>query len=138
MRFNILFMNQGAICIIYLFDCNGFSLLNGLFSSFGEWGLLQLVDGPLTAAASLLAGLSLQCPASAAVARRLQGTGSIFVAHGLSCPVARGIFLNQGSNLCLLYWQADSLPCSHKGSPPFVFLMFIYLCLLDQLVKNLP
>ena len=62
MRFNILFLNQGAICIICLFDCNGLSLLNGLFSSWGEWGLLQLVGGPLTAAASLLAGLSLWCP----------------------------------------------------------------------------
>ena len=25
--------------------------------------------------------------------------------------------LNQGSNLCLLHWQADSLPLSHLGSP---------------------
>ena len=36
--------------------------------------------------------------------------------HGLSCSVARGIFLDQGSNLCLLHWQADSLPLSHQGS----------------------
>ena len=31
-----------------------------------------------------------------------------------------GIFLTQGSNLrlsCLLHWQADSLPLSHRGSP---------------------
>ena len=31
------------------------------------------------------------------------------VAHGLSCSVAGGIFLGQGSNLCPLHWQADSL-----------------------------
>ena len=25
--------------------------------------------------------------------------------------------LDQGSHLCLLHWQADSLPLSHQGSP---------------------
>ena len=32
----------------------------------------------------------------------------------------QGIFLTQGSNLCLLHlrhWQADSLPLYHPGSP---------------------
>ena len=29
----------------------------------------------------------------------------------------QGIFLNQGSNLCLLHCQVDSLPLSHLGSP---------------------
>ena len=28
----------------------------------------------------------------------------------------QGIVPTQGSNLCLLYWQADSLPLSHQGS----------------------
>ena len=27
------------------------------------------------------------------------------------------LFPDQGSNLCLLHWQADSLPLSHQGSP---------------------
>ena len=38
---------------------------------------------------------------------------------GLPFPLA-GIFLTQGLNpclLCLLYWQADSLPLRHLGSP---------------------
>ena len=35
---------------------------------------------------------------------------------------ACGIFLDQGSNLCLLYCQADSLPLSHQGSPVYSFL----------------
>ena len=35
---------------------------------------------------------------------------------GLPFPPAR-IFLTQGSNLCLLHWQADSLPLSHHRSP---------------------
>ena len=29
----------------------------------------------------------------------------------------RTVFLTQGSNWCLLHWQADSLPLSHQGSP---------------------
>ena len=37
--------------------------------------------------------------------------------NGLSCSAACGIFLDQGSNLCLLHWQADSLLLSHQGSP---------------------
>ena len=28
----------------------------------------------------------------------------------------QGIFLTQGSNLCLLHWQVDSLPLSYQGS----------------------
>ena len=37
---------------------------------------------------------------------------------GVGCHIfLQGIFPNQGSNLCLLYWQADSLLFSHQGSP---------------------
>ena len=35
---------------------------------------------------------------------------------GLPFP-SLGIFLTQGLNLCLLHWQAESLPLSHLGSP---------------------
>ena len=38
---------------------------------------------------------------------------------GLSCSVACGIFLDQGSNPCHLHWQVDSLPLSHQGSPNY-------------------
>lgn len=54
------------------------------------------------------------------------------VAHGLqsglnSCDawalllVVHGIFPDQGLNLCLMHWQADSFPLRHQGShlPPF-------------------
>ena len=50
----------------------------------------------------------LQFTGSVVVARRLQSTGSVVVTHGLSCSVACGILLAQGSNLCPLHWQADS------------------------------
>ena len=40
-------------------------------------------------------------------------------AHGLSRSAAGGIFLDQGSNPCLLHWQVDSLPLSPQGRPTF-------------------
>ena len=42
---------------------------------------------------------------------------SVTVAHGLSCSKACGTFPDQGSNLCLLHWQVNSLSLSHPGSP---------------------
>ena len=48
---------------------------------------------------------------------------SIVVAHGRSCSSVCGIFPDQGSNLCLLHWQAVSLPLSHQGSPSYWVLM---------------
>ena len=37
---------------------------------------------------------------------------------GLGCYfLLQGIFLDQGLNLYLLHWQADSLPLSHRESP---------------------
>ena len=36
-----------------------------------------------------------------------------------SLSLLQGIFLTQGSNSCLLCWQADSLPLSHQGSTMF-------------------
>ena len=41
-------------------------------------------------------------------ARALECMGSLVVAHGLSCPMTCGIFLDQGLNLCPLHWQEDS------------------------------
>ena len=38
--------------------------------------------------------------------------------------MVRGIFLDQGLNLCLLHWQVDSLPLSHQGSPVHLFFFF--------------
>ena len=43
--------------------------------------------------------------------------GSVVVAHRPSCSAACGIFPDQGSNPCPLYWQADSQPLRHQGSP---------------------
>ena len=48
------------------------------------------------------------------------------VVHGFSCSTACGLFSDQGSNRCLLHWQADSLLLSPKGSPcPMFFSLKI-------------
>ena len=44
-------------------------------------------------------------------------TGSAVVAHSLSCSVACAIFLDLGSNPCLLPQQVNSLALSHLGCP---------------------
>ena len=54
---------------------------------------------------------------SIVVAPMLWSTGTIVVVHELSCSVARRVFLDQGWNLRLLYWQANSLSLNHQGSP---------------------
>ena len=43
--------------------------------------------------------------------------GSAVASHGLSCPVACGIFPDQGWNLCPLHHRLDSYPLDHQGSP---------------------
>ena len=54
--------------------------------------------------------------ATVAVAHGLSSVGSIIVAHRPSCSMARGIFPEQGSNLCPLRQQAVSVPLSHQES----------------------
>ena len=41
---------------------------------------------------------------------------SVMVAYRLSGSAAGGVFLDQGSDLCPLHWQADSSPLGHQGS----------------------
>ena len=74
-------------------------------ASFSMWWLLYWKHEPQGTRASVV------------VAPGPQSTGSIVVVHGLACSVEHGIFPDQGSNSCLLHWQADSLPLSHQGSP---------------------
>ena len=82
---------------------------------------LSLVAASGGHSSSRCAGLSLSRPLL------LQSTGSrragsVVVAHGLSCSVACGIFLDQGSKPYPLHWQADSQPLRHQGSPCQLFL----------------
>ena len=72
--------------------------------------------------------------ASLVVEHGLLGTqASAVVAHGLTCPKAYGIFLDQASNLCPLHWQVGSQPPDHQGSPDRNFLNE---CLRKHLVMS--
>ena len=53
--------------------------------------------------------------------------------HGLSSSAACGVFPDQGSNLCLLLWQMDSLPLSHQ-KPNTQFYSFCDVRILGELV----
>ena len=71
---------------------------------------------------SLVAPCGLRSRGSWALEHRLSG----YVVHRLSCSSACGIFLDLGSNPCLLHWQADSLPMSHQGSPKTCLFLTVY------------
>ena len=55
---------------------------------------------------------------SVVVVPGLESTGSVVVVLRPCCSAACGIFLDQGSNLCLLCWQTDSSP---PGKPDRVY-----------------
>ena len=72
----------------------------------------------------------------------LESSGSVAVTHGLSCSTAWGIFLDQGSNPCLLHWQVDSYPRNNPGRLRIILnlvlvipihilkhLLYLHLCL---------
>ena len=85
-----------------LSSCCAWAYCSG-FSCCGAWTLCELQ--------------LLQHAGSVGEAPGLQSTGSIAMVQGLSCPAAFGVFLDQGTNPCLLHWRADSSPLSHQGSP---------------------
>ena len=107
--------------------CAGFSLLCRLFCSCTMRGSLSICH----AQASHCGGFSC-CRAQAlghmgfsscsVWAQQLRFLGPGAQAHRVSCSMACGIFLDQGSNPCILHWQVDSLPLSHQGSPITIFL----------------
>ena len=128
----------------FIFACTGSSLLRMGFSLGVAKGLYSLVVIQLCAWASRCRAWApgawlwqLPCVGSLVVAPGLQSTGSEVVARGVSCSAARGIFLGQGSNSCLLHWQVDSLPLSHQGPHnPFVFSFYYSYTLYLQLLQT--
>jgi len=64
------------------------------------------------------AGFSSWCVGSVVTAPDRSGISSAVVVHRLSCSGACEIFLGQGLNLCLLHWQADSLPLGVTKEAP--------------------
>ena len=87
-----------------------FTAACGLSLAVASGGCSQVAGRSLLTAVAFLVDL---CGAQA----------SVVVAHGLSCPMAYGIFLDRGLNPCLLIWQVDSYPLDHKGSPTHSFYM---------------
>ena len=58
---------------------------------------------------------------------------------GVGChSLLQGIFLTQGSDPCLLHWQADSLPLSHLGSPQPQLSKIIICSLLCSVLDSFP
>ena len=53
----------------------------------------------------------------------------VVVVHRLLCPVACGIFTDQGLDPCALHWQMESYPLDYQGSPrnDLVLLKIAYL-----------
>ena len=99
----------------YFFFINLFCFVFNKFIYFYFWLCwvfvsvcrLSLVAASGDHSSSQCAGLSLSRP----LLLRSTGSrraGSVVVAHGPSCSTACGIFPDQGSNPCLLHWQADS------------------------------
>ena len=79
------------------------------FSGSREKGLLSSCSSQSSRCGSFsysLAALGTQ--ASVAAACGLLSTGSVAAVHVLSFSKARGIFPDQGWNLCSLHWQEDS------------------------------
>ena len=76
----------------------------------------------LIAVASLVAEHRLYgAHTSVVVAHGPYSSGSTVVVHGLSCPTASGVFLDQESNPCSLLWQENSQPLDHQRNPDLIF-----------------
>ena len=48
------------------------------------------------------------------------GIFQVRILEWVAISFSRGSFLTQGLNLCLLHWQADSLPLNHLESPFYI------------------
>ena len=84
-----------------------------VFFPWLHWSRLLRVD-------FLQSGAALCCDTRASPCGGFSCCGAGALEPGLShctCPVACGIFPDQGSNPHPLHWKADSLPLDHQGSP---------------------
>ena len=89
------------VLIYYFWLCWVFFAVRGLSRVVVHWPFVEM--------ASCMVEHGLYSAwASVVVALQLWSTGSIVVVHGRSCPVARGIFPDQGTKPRPLHWQADS------------------------------
>ena len=104
-QLSLLFNTFEIPIINFVFGCTGYLSMCKACSSFGERGLSFIVAHRLLTVVASVAD------------QGFYSTCSTAASHGLSCPMAGGIFLNQGQNLWLLHWWVDSYPLYHQGSP---------------------
>ena len=115
---------------LFIFGCIGSQLLRTGFSLVAASGSALRCG----ARASDCCGFSccgaraLGTRASVVVARGLQGTGSVVVAHGLSCSTACGTFPDQGSNHVPCIGRRILNHCATREALLFTFVLksFIY------------
>ena len=81
------------------------------------WLCWVFVAAPAFLSLQWVEGLPSSCRVQASHCSCSSYCGARAVSLQASVVAACGIFPHQGSNLCLLHWQADSLPLSHQGSP---------------------
>ena len=100
--------------ILFIFGCAECLWLHGLFSSLGEQGLPSSCGTRASHCGGFFCGGVKALWLTVAAVPRLCSAGPVAVAHNRS--EACGIFPGQGTTLCLLHWQAGSLPLNHQGS----------------------
>ena len=103
----------------------------GAFSSCGEQGLLS----SCSSWAFHCGGFS--CCGTQAQGGRfqyLQYSGSVLVAHGLSCPRVCGVFPDQGLNLCCQHWQVHSYKSLNILIQKKLFFKYINTLHKDSLI----
>ena len=118
--------SAGSVVVVREARCSE-AWARGVFSCSGTWSLERWLCG-CGAWDPLLQGLGtwdLLVAASLVLEHRPWNAGSVAVVRGTHCSEAwvRGVFTGQGSNLCSLCWQADSLPLSHQESPRVIRLI---------------
>ena len=132
----------------HLWLCRGF-ITHGLFCSCNKWGYssrsawASRCGGFSCCGAQALwhAGFSSAADGLSSCGFQVQSVGSIVVPHRLSHSSVCGIFPDQGSNPCLLPWQADSYPLSHhRNRPnhlkvtPLIFFLFFFPCIFKDMI----
>ena len=85
----------------------------GVFSSCGQCGLLS------SCSIQVSHFRHFSCPEAQALGlpgSRVHAQGTVAI-ETFSYSASHGIFPDQGSNPCPLYWQGDFYPLDHQGSP---------------------
>ena len=104
------------ICFIFLNFIYLFLAVLGLCCWMQAFSSCDRLELHSSMQASHCGGFSC-CSARALGCTGFSSWGSVVVAHRLSCPMACGIFPDQGWDPRPLHWQVDSWPLDHLGSP---------------------